>query len=227
MFKNEKKLFKILLLFTFISFLITNIYYIKKQEKYEESIEYWSFNPSNSNVSKEEFVSLFVNNNITYSYSIYDTKKEDLTIDLDYIKTLLKEVYEKESIYDYIEIMTDWQIVDQEKSSFIYVVDYKPIVFNFISVSFREENGSLFEVIFEERTGTLLQNLIYINDIELMNQITKLDLAESINHYVENVLHLKSLNYMITIDEFKDKYYSIEFYVVPFSSSYIVEDNIR
>lgn len=185
MFKNEKKLFKILLLFTFISFLITNIYYIKKQEKYEESIEYWSFNPSNSNVSKEEFVSLFVNNNITYSYSIYDTKKEDLTIDLDYIKTLLKEVYEKESIYDYIEIMTDWQIVDQEKSSFIYVVDYKPIVFNFISVSFREENGSLFEVIFEERTGTLLQNLIYINDIELMNQITKLDLAESINHYVE------------------------------------------
>ena len=123
--------------------------------------------------------------------------------------------------------MTDWQIVDQEKSSFIYVVDYKPIVFNFISVSFREENGSLFEVIFEERTGTLLQNLIYINDIELMNQITKLDLAESINHYVENVLHLKSLNYMITIDEFKDKYYSIEFYLVPFSSSYIVEDNIR
>ena len=60
-----------------------------------------------------------------------------------------------------------------------------------------------------------------------MNQITKLDLAESINHYVENVLHLKSLNYMITIDEFKDKYYSIEFYLVPFSSSYIVEDNIR
>lgn len=221
---REKKFMIILVICTLITFLFPSLYSFYKQEQFENSIKEWRFKASTSEVSQADFAKMFVENNLSYPYMMIESSKDSSTINIDYVKLVLASIYEDESLLNYIDILLEWPIVQYENMSFIHMVNHKPVVFNLVGIAFCNDKGEILEIGYEQRTGTILKNSIYVNNQLFMDKFNLKDIPQCVINYCENHLELNTYNYDLTITDFDENYYSMEFNLLPMSSYYKEED---
>ena len=205
---KEKKVLCILILLTFITISIPLPFSYYKHIKFEKSISQWKVISSSPVVSSKDFVAMYINNNI--EYIAYYAEQIESSVNLEQVKSLVSGIF-TDSILKQINDMINLPIIYQENKSFILLINQQPVAFNLVLVSFSTNDGQILEIVYEQRTSTLLQLTIQTNNIS--SQGFEI-IANSLSRYYENYLGLSSNHYEISLLHTNDEYNTFSSYII-------------